>query len=136
VEAHIKKQGFHIVYEEPDLEIRRTYQKIVKVARSKSGSPAAKVSMDHPELLPVIQAVKSFTGDDLVLLPSEGGSNGVFTAVFDGLGQPGISVNIANHDNNQHAEDENIRIGNLWYGIDLMSVLLTMPGGNETFKKK
>jgi acetylornithine deacetylase/succinyl-diaminopimelate desuccinylase-like protein len=131
VEAHIKKQGFHIVYEEPDLEIRRTYQKIVKVARSKSGSPAAKVSMDHPELLPVIQAVKSFTGDDLVLLPSEGGSNGVFTAVFDGLGQPGISVNIANHDNNQHAEDENIRIGNLWYGIDLMSVLLTMPGGNE-----
>ena len=33
---------------------------------------------------------------------------------------------IANHDNNQHAADENLRIGNLWYGIKLMSALMTM----------
>lgn len=137
VEAHIKKQGWHIVYDEPDHETRMKYKKIVKVARDHDGTPAAKVAMDNPTLLPIISAVKSFTGDKLVLLPSEGGSNGVFNAVFEGLKKPGISVNIANHDNNQHAKDENIRIGNLYYGIDLMSVLLTMPveGGLNKTKK-
>ena len=127
VEAHIRKQGWHIVYADPDHETRMNFSKIIKVDRDKFGFAAAKVSMDDPAILPVIEAVKSFTGDKLVLLPSEGGSNGIFSVIFDDLKKPGISVNMVNHDNNQHAENENIRIGNLWYGVDLMSVLLTMP---------
>lgn len=137
VEAHIRKQGWHIVYQDPDKETRMKYPKIVKVERDKFGFPAAKVPMDDPAILPVIESVRSFTGDKLVLLPSEGGSNGIFTLIFDGLKKPGISVNMVNHDNNQHAEDENVRIGNIWYGVDLMSVLMTMPlQGLEKIKKK
>ena len=92
--------------------------------------------MDNPAILPIIETVKSFTNDKLVLLPSEGGSNGIFSVIFDDLKKPGISVNMVNHDNNQHAEDENVRIGNVWYGVDLMSVLLTMPQGMEKIRKK
>lgn len=137
VEAHIRKQGWHIVYQEPDHATRMKYPKIIKVDRDKNGFPAAKISMDHPDILPVIESVKSFTNNHLVLLPSEGGSNGIFTLIFDYLKKPGISVNIVNHDNNQHAEDENVRIGNLWYGVDLMSVLMTMPpAGADKLKKK
>jgi hypothetical protein len=33
---------------------------------------------------------------------------------------------MANHDNNQHDANENIRIGNLWYGIRLMAALMTL----------
>ncbi len=33
-------------------------------------------------------------------------------------------VPIANHDNNQHGPGENLRVGNLWHGIDLMAALL------------
>lgn len=127
VEAHIRKEGWHIVYTDPDHATRMQFPKIVKVDRDKFGFPAAKIPMDNPAILPVIESVKSFTGDKLVLLPSEGGSNGIFTLIFDDLKKPGISVNIVNHDNNQHAEDENVRVGNLWYGVNLMSVLLTMP---------
>lgn len=127
LEAHIRKQGWHIVYQEPDRETRMKYPKVVRVDRDPDGFPAAKVPMDHPDILPVIEGVRSFTGDKLVLLPSEGGSNNIFSVIFDELKKPGISVNIVNHDNNQHAEDENVRIGNLWYGIDLMSVLFTLP---------
>ena len=136
MEAHIRKQGWHIVYQEPDHETRMKYPRIVKVEREKFGFPAAKVSMDDPAILPIIEAVKSYTGDKLVLLPSEGGSNGIFSVIFDDLKKPGISVNIVNHDNNQHAEDENVRIGNLWYGVDLMSVLLTMPKDSEKIKAR
>jgi acetylornithine deacetylase/succinyl-diaminopimelate desuccinylase-like protein len=127
VEAHIRKEGWYIVNNDPDHDTRMKYAKIVKLERDPYGFPAAKVSMDDPAILPVIEAVKSFTGDRLVLLPSEGGSNGIFTLIFDDLKKPGISVNMVNHDNNQHAEDENVRVGNLWYGVDLMSVLFTMP---------
>ncbi len=44
---------------------------------------------------------------------------------------PVVIVPIANHDNNQHAPDENLRLANLWYGIDLVAELLTMPGPKE-----
>jgi len=39
---------------------------------------------------------------------------------------PTISVPIANHDNNQHSYNENIRVQNLWDGIELMAALLAM----------
>ena len=42
------------------------------------------------------------------------------------LGAKTITVPIANHDNNQHAENENIRIGNLLSGIETMGCLMMM----------
>ncbi|MBM3177589.1 MAG: M20/M25/M40 family metallo-hydrolase [Bacteroidetes bacterium] len=136
VEAHIQKQGWHIVYEEPTEEIRMKYTRIVLVERDKDGFPASKIAMDHPAILPVIENVRAFTGEKLVLLPSEGGSNNIFTVIFDQLKKPGISVNIVNHDNNQHAENENVRIGNLWYGTELMAVLMSMPAEKNMVIKK
>ena len=41
------------------------------------------------------------------------------------LGVPMIGLPVANHDNRQHAPNENARIGNLWSGIDLYAALLT-----------
>ena len=37
-----------------------------------------------------------------------------------------ISVPIANYDNNQHAENENVRLGNLWDGIETFAAIMTM----------
>jgi len=38
-----------------------------------------------------------------------------------------LTVPIANHDDHQHAPDENLRLANLGYGIDLFATLLAMP---------
>ena len=35
---------------------------------------------------------------------------------------------IANYDNNQHAENENIRIGNLWDGIEIYAAIIAEFG--------
>jgi hypothetical protein len=35
-------------------------------------------------------------------------------------------IPIGNHDKNQRSFDENLRIQNLWDGIELMAALLTM----------
>jgi hypothetical protein len=44
----------------------------------------------------------------------------------DLLASPALIVPVANHDNNQHAPNENLRIANLWYAMDLYGALLTM----------
>jgi acetylornithine deacetylase/succinyl-diaminopimelate desuccinylase-like protein len=31
-----------------------------------------------------------------------------------------------NHDNNQHGPDENLRLRNLWEGIEMMAAIMTM----------
>jgi acetylornithine deacetylase/succinyl-diaminopimelate desuccinylase-like protein len=124
VENHIKKQGFHVVYEDPDDDTRMKYDKIVKVTRGK-GYPAARTSMDHPMVQSVIQRTKEITGNEIVLLPTLGGSLPLYLFT-DILEKPAIIVPIANHDNNQHAANENLRIDNLWYGIRLMGGIMTM----------
>ena len=62
----------------------------------------------------------------LVVAPGMGGTLPL-TPFTEILQKPAIIVPVANHDNNQHAPDENLRIANLWYAIDLYAQLLTMP---------
>ena len=82
--------------------------------------------MDLAVVRDVIGAAERAAGESLVLMPSLGGSLPLYLFT-DMLDMPVVIVPIANHDNNQHAPDENLRIANLWYGIDLMGELLTMP---------
>ncbi|MCB0017853.1 MAG: M20/M25/M40 family metallo-hydrolase [Anaerolineales bacterium] len=126
VEAHIRQQGWHIVYDDPTHETRLKYPKIVKVKRDKEGFPAAKVAMDQPAIQAVIAGLKAFTGDSGVFLPATGASNRIYGMIFEGLQKPGLSITMVNRDNNQHAPNENLRLGNLWYGVDMMAVLLTL----------
>jgi len=42
------------------------------------------------------------------------------------LGTHTIIIPIANHDDRQHSFDENLRLQNLWDGIELMAALLQM----------
>jgi len=81
--------------------------------------------MDLPIAKNVVNAVKSTTNEQVVLQPSMGGSLPLY--LFEKyLGAKTISVPIANHDNNQHAENENIRLLNLWNGIETMGALMLM----------
>jgi acetylornithine deacetylase/succinyl-diaminopimelate desuccinylase-like protein len=73
----------------------------------------------------VIEAVKSTTNEQVVLMPTLGGSLPLF--VFEKyLKAKTITIPIANHDNNQHAENENIRLQNFWNGIETMAALMLM----------
>jgi acetylornithine deacetylase/succinyl-diaminopimelate desuccinylase-like protein len=68
-----------------------------------------------------VQSVRGTT----VMLPNMGG-NLPLANVERPLGTRTIIVPIANHDDNQHSSDENLRIQNLWDGIELMAGLLLM----------
>ncbi len=126
LEAHIRAQGYHIVGENPDHETRLRYPRIAKVTRE-SGYPAARTDMGLPVVQEIVAAIRRAAGEDLVELPALGGSLPLYLFT-ELMGKPAVIVPIANHDNNQHAPDENLRIANLWYGIDLYGALFTMPG--------
>ena len=128
---HIVRQGFHVVEEDPDMETRLRYPRIAKVTGGRGGSIAARTSMSDPFAQSVMEAAsaaadRAFSEGALVLAPGMGGTLPLylFTEV---AGKPAIVVPVANHDNNQHAPDENLRIANLWYAIDLYAALMTMP---------
>jgi acetylornithine deacetylase/succinyl-diaminopimelate desuccinylase-like protein len=120
---HIKAQGYYITGNEPTDEERKKYAKIIKVIPGQDGVNAQRTSMDLPIIQKVIAAVKTTTSQQLVLQPTMGGTLPLF--LFEKhLGAKTITVPIANHDNNQHAENENIRIGNLFDGIETMGALM------------
>lgn len=74
---------------------------------------------------PIAVGARRVAGDDLLLVPGLGGSLPLYLFT-EGLATPAVTVPIANHDNNQHATSENLRIANLWYAMDLYAALLTM----------
>ena len=124
VEEHVRAQGYHIVREDPDPATRTAHARIARMDRS-PGYPAARVSLDTPIARSVIEAATLAAGEEPILAPTLGGSLPLY--LFEAvLGTPAVGVPIANHDDNQHAPDENLRIANLWYGVDLVAALMTM----------
>jgi acetylornithine deacetylase/succinyl-diaminopimelate desuccinylase-like protein len=121
---HIRKQGYHIVDRDPDADTRMTHAKVAKVVVDPSGYNAARTSMDLPISQLVLRTAESARGP-VVKLPTMGGSVPLYM-IEETLHAPTITVPIANHDNNQHSFDENIRLENLWDGIDLLAALLAM----------
>lgn len=117
--AHMEKQGFRVVTEEPDPDTRRRYPRLARVVTS-DGYPAFRTSMDRPISRALIEAIEHNTGLEAVKLPTLGGSVPLYYFT-DVLGVPTVGVPIVNHDNNQHSPNENLRLGNLWSGIEILA---------------
>ena len=81
--------------------------------------------------LPVSRAVaarrQEAAGSPVVRLPTLGGSIPMYLFA-EILKTPVVGVPIVNHDNNQHAANENLRLQNLWDGIETCAALLARLG--------
>ena len=126
VEAHLAARGWYVVHADPTAEDRLTHPRVVKLTWD-GGYAAYRTSMDQPVGLAVRRVVSSTIGRDVITLPTLGGSVGM--AEFDDvLHVPLIILPIVNHDNSQHAKDENLRLQNLWDGIEVIAGLMTQLG--------
>jgi acetylornithine deacetylase/succinyl-diaminopimelate desuccinylase-like protein len=128
VEKHIAQQGYHIVREPPDAAVRAAHPLIALVAWDVEGSyPAARTSLDDPMAKQAAAAVELIVGAPIVRAPTLGGSVPMY--LFQRSGStPVVGVPIANFDNNQHAANENLRLQNLWDGIEIFAGLFTLQG--------
>lgn len=125
ITEHVKAQGYFVVIgREPTDEERRTHRLIARVD-PRRGSPASRVSMDDPKAQAVVKAL-TMRGVAPVQLPTLGGSM-PFGTFSDEYAMPTVGVSIVNYDNNQHGPDENLRLRNLWEGIEMLAALMTLP---------
>jgi acetylornithine deacetylase/succinyl-diaminopimelate desuccinylase-like protein len=122
--AHIKRQGYVVTSDAPDRETRLKHPMIARVTTS-GGYRAVRTSMSLPISQKVIRAVAQAAGFRPVLAPTLGGSVPLYI-LETATHAPQIGVPIVNHDNNQHSSNENLRLQNLWDGIELFAALMTM----------
>jgi acetylornithine deacetylase/succinyl-diaminopimelate desuccinylase-like protein len=122
---HIRKQGYHVIERDPTDAERAQHPLLARVNVRPGGYNAERTRMDLPISKAVIDAVQSTSQEKIVLLPTSGGS--LPLSIISGrLKTVTISVPIANYDNNQHAENENIRLQNFWDGIEIWAAIMTM----------
>ena len=121
VEAHLRGRGFLVVHGEPDAATRLAPGKVARLDWEE-GYPGARTAMDLPVSRAVVQAVGEGLGQPVLEVPMLGGSIPIhlFTGVMK---VPVIIVPTVNHDNSQHAADENLRLQNLWDGIEVFAAL-------------
>ncbi|MES1244119.1 MAG: M20/M25/M40 family metallo-hydrolase [Acidobacteriota bacterium] len=123
-EAHLRSLGWWVVHEEPDAETRLAHPRIVRLAWDR-GYAAARTNMDLPVSKAVVRTVGEMLGEPVIRVPMLGGSVPI-SLFLEGLPAPAppiVIVPIVNHDNNQHAAHENLRLQNLWDGIDVFAAL-------------
>jgi acetylornithine deacetylase/succinyl-diaminopimelate desuccinylase-like protein len=120
---YVSSQGYFVTETLPAKDVLMAHPRVAFVTRD-SGYNAVRTPMDLPVAKQVIAAVESARGP-VVKLPTMGGSVPLET-IEQALGTVTITVPIANYDNNQHSSNENIRILNLWNGIETMAALEAM----------
>ena len=126
IEDHITREGYFIVYEDPSDEILRANPKVVKLDWRGGGSPGLRTSMDGPMALRMI-AVMQEMAPGLILTPTMGGGLPL-RAFANRMETPIIVLPLANHDNNQHAENENLRLQNFWDAMAVYGAVLAKFG--------
>lgn len=122
VEQFLQAKGWTIVSSEPDAATRLAHPRIVRL-QWETGYSALRSDMSSPAAKAVIAAATKGARAPVVVMPMSGGSVPLYTFA-DNFHVPIICLPIVNHDNNQHAANENLRLKNLWVGIDVYAALL------------
>ncbi|TGY88478.1 M20/M25/M40 family metallo-hydrolase [Marinicauda algicola] len=128
--AHVRAQGYHLVEGEPTPQDRLVHDRLARLEFSEFGYAAAYTDPAHPLAARLIALADAASPEPLRVVPLLGGSLPL-APIQDVLGVPFVIVPMVNADNNQHAPNENLRIGNLWYGIELYAVILAGLGGED-----
>ncbi len=122
VEAFLDAKGWTVVRDTPDRATRLSHPRVIKLSWA-PGYAALRTDMSLPVSQAVIAVAGKAGGRPVLVLPTVGGS--VPLTIFDAaLKVPLIGLPIANHDNQQHAPNENLRLRNLWDGIDLYAAMI------------
>ncbi len=96
-----------------------------------AGYKAARTSLDDPAVLPVVRSIEQTLGAPIIKMPLLGGSVPMYLFT-DLLKTPVVGLPIVNHDNNQHGANENLRLKNLWDGIEVFAGILA--GAEKNWK--
>jgi acetylornithine deacetylase/succinyl-diaminopimelate desuccinylase-like protein len=122
---HVKRQGYEVLDHTPSDSELLAHPMVATMTLRGGGYVASRTRMDLPIARSIFTAVQATTTRPVVLVPTMGGSLPL-SIITERLHMETLIVPIANFDNNQHAEDENIRLGNFWNGIESLAAVMGM----------
>ena len=129
IRRHIEAQGYRLVDKAPTDEERVQYDKLASFSVG-SVQAAQRTPLDAAVGRWAVKALRAPTAPhpdmDPVRIRMMGGTLPTDVLV-DALRLPFVIVPTVNPDNNQHASDENLRIGNFVTGVETVYSLLTTP---------
>ncbi len=126
IRAHVESQGYHLVESDPDDETRARYPKIAKLESPRAeGTSAYRTELDDPEARKLADALTRILGEEPVRIRTSGGTVPI-APFIEALGFPAVSVPTVNFDNNQHGENENLRLGHFFRAIVILGATLAM----------
>lgn len=122
VKKHVQDQGYYLVEQEPTEEERMKYEKIAAF-RSNISYGAFQTPFSSETGTWLTKAMVKAFGKEPIRVRTSGGSIPISPFVIT-LGIPAVAVPTVNADNNQHAENENIRVGNYVDGVKTFLAIL------------
>ena len=125
VEEHIQKQGFTLLRNAPSEEERLKYPKIA-VVNSYISYAAFQTPFTSVPGIWLTKAMHHAFGKDPIRIKTAGGSIPIAPFIVT-LNIPAVAVPTVNADNNQHAENENIRVGNYLEAVKTFLAVLSQP---------
>jgi len=124
IERHIEAQGFHVIHAAPTAAERRRYPRLARLDWSTAGYPAYRAAMDNPLAQKISAILNTLSDNTLIQTPTMGGSLPLYL-VENAVRSPILILPIANHDDNQHGANENLRLQNLWDAIEIYAAVLS-----------
>ncbi len=124
---HLEGLGYTVQAEPPSDEQRRAGARVIRMRVRARGYPGVQTPLDLAISRQLRALSERATGEPPVALPTMGGSL-PFHHFESRLGMRVLALPLVNHDNNQHGPDENVRVGALWRGFDLLATVALTYG--------
>jgi len=122
VESFLKSKGWTLLNEPPDAATRAAHPRLI-LLQWEPGYPALRSSISTPAAQAVIATASRAARTSVAVMPMMGASVPLYLFA-DIFHEPVIGLPIVNYDDNQHAANENLRLGNLWSGIETYAYMM------------
>ena len=123
IRAHVRARGYTLVDSDPDDAMRDRHSRLARIQVSDSPTEAFRTSPDEPQARRVALAMEKAFGAPPVRLRTLGGTVPI-SPFIDAMGFPAIVVPTVNFDNNQHEENENVRLGHLFQAVEIIAAVI------------
>jgi acetylornithine deacetylase/succinyl-diaminopimelate desuccinylase-like protein len=123
--AHIVKQGYQLVSSDPDEATRAKYGKLARLTPTGPMLEAFRTPTSNPHARALVASMTRTFGQPPMQLRTLGGTVPI-APFIDALGFPALLVPTVNFDNNQHEENENLRLGTFFDSIVTIAAVLRM----------
>ncbi|QLG44264.1 M20/M25/M40 family metallo-hydrolase [Costertonia aggregata] len=123
VKKHIETQGFHITSDVPTKEERMVHDKIMMVIEGPV-TDAFRTDLNDTYGTFLVNTLNKTFNEDVVQIRIMGGTVPIAPFINE-LKIPAFIVPMVNPDNNQHSPNENLRIGQIAYGIQAFYGILS-----------